>query len=116
MPTLDLSPSREESRLELELSAERFDRVAFALRAIDVVRPARTTVAVCEGIHRLRVEAGRAWGKGEDDRWAIVSVPPTASRRSIAMAVLELAAASYGHGAAEPYVLDVLLAESVPAT
>jgi hypothetical protein len=101
--------THEEDRLELEVSTECFDRVAFAQRALDVVRPARMTIAVCEGVYRIRVAAGRAWGKGEGERWAIVSVPPTASRRAIVLALTELAGRP-----GDPYVLDVLLAEGSP--
>jgi hypothetical protein len=110
MPSSDLArwdPSaREEERLEEEVSTEAFDRMAFARRALDLLRPKRMTIAVCEGTRRLRVEAGRLWGKGEAERWAMVCVPKTASRRAIAFAVVELAG-----GSADPYVLDVLLGE-----
>src|SRR5579859_7204901 len=106
MPTFDLArlsgEAGEEDRILEEVSAESFDRVAFAHRALDLLRPRRMTIAVCEGVYRLRVEGGRLWGKGEGERWAIVSVPPTASRRAIALAMTTLA----GAGAADPYVLD----------
>ena len=110
MRVFDLSrwdpSSQEEERHDDEVSTERFDRVAFAQRALDLVRPKRMTVAVCHGATRLRVEAGRLWGKGEGERWAMVCVPSTASRRAIALAVVALAGSS-----ADPYVLDVLLGE-----
>ncbi len=112
MPTLDLSrldASEEERVLVEEGSLERFDRVAFALRAVEAVRPARMTVAVCAGKTRLRVEAGRLWGQGAEEGWAIVSVPPTASRTAIALAVSRL-------GVLEPYALDVLLAQAAERT
>jgi hypothetical protein len=119
MPVLDPSrwdpSSREEERVPDETSTERFDRVAFANRALDLLRPKRTTIAVCEGTTRLRVEAGRMWGRG-DERWAMVCVPKTASRRAIAFALVELAA-RVGEGpdgagsTVDPYVLDVLLAD-----
>jgi hypothetical protein len=106
--------ARERELAEVESSTERFDRLAFAERALRLVRPPHTTVALCPGPSgaraRVKVEAGRAWGKGAGtdrdgapiERWAIVSVPPTASKRAIAAAVAGLA------GAHEPYVLDVL--------
>jgi hypothetical protein len=110
MPSLDLGrwdpSSREEERQADEVSTECFDRMAFARRALDLVRPQRMTIAVCEGTRRLRVEAGRMWGKGEGERWAMVCVPRTASRRAIAFAVVELAGPT-----TDPYVLDVLLGE-----
>jgi hypothetical protein len=94
---------------ELETSSERFDRVAFAERALALVRPANTRVAICEGRTRITVESGRAWGRAADARWALVTVPPAASRRAIAVAALTLAGPS-----PEPYALDVLLADLAP--
>jgi hypothetical protein len=94
----------------LEQSSERFDRFAFAARALELVRLERTRVVLCEGHARVRIESGRQWGgaRGPDgtaiDRWAMLSIPPRASRRAIALAVAELAPR-------EPaaYVMDVLL-------
>ncbi len=87
-----------------EASDEAFDRLAFAARALEMLRlPPRTTVAICEGCARVRVATGRNWGR-RDERWAMVSVPPNASRRAIALAVANVA----GRGA--PWALDVLLA------
>ena len=86
-------------------STESFDRIAFAQRALALVRPPGTMVAICQGTRRVRVEAGRQWGAGDSSsRWAILSVPNNASRRAIASAVLEL-----GCGRARPFALDVLL-------
>jgi hypothetical protein len=84
-----------------ETSDERFDRTAFAMRALDLLRPSHVRIAVCEG-RRLRVETGRLWGRGPGARWAVLAVPPKASRRAIATAVAELA------GSAVPYAWDVL--------
>jgi len=94
---------------ELETSSERFDRLAFAERALALVRPANTRVAICQGRTRVTVESGRAWGRAANARWALVSVPPAASRRAIAIAALALAGPS-----PEPYALDVLLADLGP--
>ena len=47
-----------------------------------MVRPAKTRVAVGEARARIVVDIGRAWGEDEDARWAILRVPPTASRRT----------------------------------
>jgi len=108
MPTLHLSrldASEEERVLVEEASLERFDRVAFALEAVEAVRPSRMTVAVCEARTKLHVEAGRLWGGGPTQTWAIVRVPPTASRQAIALAVSRLVAPG-------PYALDVLLARA----
>jgi hypothetical protein len=125
MPTLDLSrlDAAEEERVIVdEGSHERFDRVAFALRAVEAVRPARMTVAVCEGKTKLRVELGRTWGKSPKETWAMISVPPTASRQAIALAVSRLGIAAAGafprDARPEPraYALDVLLAQAAERT
>jgi hypothetical protein len=113
-----------------ETSDERFDRAAFARRAIDLVQPRRTTVAICEGAARMRVESGRVWGHRRaearaparpvesarmneadeadeaDERWALLAIPSRASRRAIALAVAQL-----GQGT-RPYALDVLMGEA----
>ncbi len=111
-------------RVEGEVSDESFDRAAFARRAIELVKPRRTTIAICEGATRLRVESGRIWGRphataegaapgeatgtGEldDERWALLAIPARASRRAIAIAVAQLARAP------RAYALDVLLGEA----
>jgi hypothetical protein len=115
MPTLRLG-SHDEIVIEerdpiTDESREVFDRFEFALSALEIVRPPRMTVAVCRGRSRLRVEAGRAWGKGEGARWALVSIPPRASREAIALALASLVGPD-----ARPYVLDVLLAETRAAS
>jgi hypothetical protein len=99
-----LDVAREPARAVDETSDERFDRAAFARRALAIVRPPRTTVAICEGAARMRVESGPAWGRAEGERWALLAIPAAASRRAIALAVAELAAR--GH---RPWALDVLL-------
>lgn len=98
---LDISAERE--RAAADLSDERFDRAAFARRALELVRPHRTTVAICPDASQLRVERGRRWGR-PGESWAMLAVPRYASRRAIALAVAELAA----HPPA--WSLDVLLA------
>jgi hypothetical protein len=104
MPTVHVE-EREES---FEVSRESFDRMEFALRALSVVRPAGMTVALCASRSHLRVEAGRAWGRGEGQRWALVCIPPSASRESIVAALAALGGET-GPGAGQPYALDVLL-------
>lgn len=89
-----------------QTSTESFDRIAFAERAVALVRPPELTVAICEGARRVRVTGGRQWGAPEGHRWAMLTVPHDASRRAIAKAVLELA-----HGA-RPFALDVLIQTS----
>jgi hypothetical protein len=83
---------------------EAFDRIAFAHKALDLVRPRLMDIAVCGRSSRLRVQVGRAWGRPEGERWAIVAVPERASRRAIALAIADLAGTDV-----RPYVLDVLL-------
>ena len=102
MPRIELE--RFEEIDETAQSGESFDRIAFAERALALVRPSGTTVAICQGSRRVRVEEGRQWGAAHGQRWAILSVPMNASRRAIASAVLEL-----GVGAARPWALDLLL-------
>jgi len=129
MPRLEIDFSdirewREQDRALCETSDERFDRLAFAQRALDLVNPRRTRIAIFveEGKERkegkmarpgrmasVRVESGRAWGRGEGARWAILSIPARASRRAIALAVSELS------GKPAPYALDVLQDLAVPS-
>jgi hypothetical protein len=99
----------EEREEQTEESFEDFDRIEFAMSALDLVRPQKLTVALCRGRSRLRVESGRAWGRGEGERWALLSIPPTASRRSIVLALAEVAGVNGQDDL--PYVLDVLLAK-----
>jgi len=107
MPRITIE-SFEEAEDEAARSGESFDRIAFAERAVSLVRPPRTTVAICEGARRVRIETGRQWGaKRADARWAVLSVPRDASRRAIAKAVLSL----YGGGETKAFALDVLMAE-----
>jgi hypothetical protein len=108
-----------------ETSDESFDRAAFARRAIDLVKPRRTTIAICEGATRMRVESGRLWGRARrdeaiapadatladeadeaSDRWALLAIPAGASRRAIALAVAQLARKP------RAYALDVLMGEA----
>jgi hypothetical protein len=111
MPTLDLSrlgAVEEERIVDDEGSRERFDRIAFATRAVEIIRPRRMTVCVCQAKSKLSVQSGRTWGRHPEETWAIVSVPPTASRKAIALAVSRLGMI----GETEPYALDVLLSRS----
>jgi hypothetical protein len=97
-----------------ETSTERFDRAAFARRALDLVCPDNTRVAICEGASRLRLESGRMWGResrrswGHEATWALLAVSPWSSRRAIALAVAELARKP------RAYALDLLLDASAP--
>jgi hypothetical protein len=98
----EIALSRE--RAMVETSDERFDRVAFAERALAMMRPERTTVAICGGARQLRVESGRQWGRA-GARWAILAIPPAASRRAIALAIAEIARVD------RAWVYDVLMSD-----
>jgi hypothetical protein len=106
MPRAEWESTGEHDRALAESSSEAFDRVAFAARALELLRPpARTTVAICEGRSRVFVSTGRTWGK-PGEHWLMVSVPPTASRRAIALALVGVG----DKERAVPWALDVLLA------
>ena len=105
MPRITIE-SFEQAEDLADRSGERFDRIAFAERAVALVRPPRTIVAICEGARRVKLETGRQWGATRADaRWAVLSVPHDASRRAIAAAVLGL----YGGGEAKAFSLDLLM-------
>jgi hypothetical protein len=110
-----LAPERE--RAVDETSDESFDRVAFARHALDLLKPSAYVVAICDGATRMRVESGRLWGRrrtggpktgpggaAPPSHWAMLAIPPRASRRAIALAIAELACIP------PPYALDVLFA------
>lgn len=82
-----------------------FDRIAFAMRALDRLRPKRMTVAVYPAVSALRVESGRDLRR-EGSTWAIVGIPPHASREHIAYALAELTGQR-----SVPYVVQMLLAD-----
>jgi len=110
MPTYVTDIARERELDGTETSNELFDRMAFAQRAVSLVKPANMRVAIAESRARVLVEAGRTWGKPEGARWAMLCVPPMASRRAIVVAVAALAGPT-----TEPYVLDVLLGSDAEA-
>ena len=71
-------------------SGRRFDRLAFALRAVRLLQLPRTRVAVFPS-NRLTVHAGREWGPVSELRWAMVGIPADATARSIVLALTEIA-------------------------
>jgi hypothetical protein len=83
---------------------ERFDRIAFAMRALRILRPERLRVAVYSRIRDLRVERGRDLETGGNHHFALLGIPPDASRESIAHALAELAGL-----AQTPFVIDLLV-------
>lgn len=86
---------------------EAFDRIAFAMRALRRLRPKRMKVAVYEAVSSLHVESGRDFKRGEGATWAMVGIPPHASREHIAYALAELAGVS-----SVPYAVQMLLADA----
>ena len=94
---------RERDRDGDDESSEDFDRFAFAEKAIALVRPHDTMVLLGPTRGRIHVEIGRHWGRG-NTRWAVLLVPPRASRKAIAIAVASLA-----RDPGQAYALDVLL-------
>lgn len=98
-----------EERREIarELGHERFDRIAFALRALEILKPRSMTVAVFQSRFALKIERGRDWGGGRDATWAMVSIPPDATRENIILALTELSGLPV-----TPWLLDTLLAPS----
>jgi len=84
---------------------EDFDRMAFAMRALDRLRPKRMTVAVYSSTTALRIEQSRDLRR-EGASVAIVGIPPHASREHIAYALAELAGV-----ASVPYTVQTLLAD-----
>ncbi len=83
-----------------------FDRIAFAMRALDVLRPKRVKVAVYQAVSTLQIASGRDYG-GREGAWAMIGIPPHASREHIAYALAELAGA-----ASVPYAVQAILASA----
>jgi hypothetical protein len=111
MPRIELERLEQSEDLS-ESSTESFDRIAFAERAVALVRPPNTTVAICERARGVHVSGGRQWGKPPGARWAVVSIAPNASRRAIASAVLALYdGAPDERRASRAWALDVLMTE-----
>jgi hypothetical protein len=83
-----------------------FDRIAFAMRALHRLNPYRMKVAVYPAVASLRIESGDDHRRGRGARWAIVGIPPDASREHIAYALVELAGV-----AAIPYAVQAILSD-----
>lgn len=69
---------------------------------LDILRPA-IDVVVYPGRRRLQIERGRNWSRQPAGDWALVSIPPTASRYQVAFALAELVGKAH-----EPFVVDLL--------
>ena len=59
------------------------------LRVLDVLRP-NMNVTIYESMSRIQVRRGRDWSVGPDASWALVAIPNSAGRHSIAFALAEL--------------------------
>jgi hypothetical protein len=94
---------REESRRRVYTEREHFDRVRFARRVLDALRPPALTVLIRAGFREIHVERGEDWARPGCD-WACVAVPGNATREEIVFALLELVGAKN-----DPYWSDVLL-------
>jgi hypothetical protein len=99
--------ARREIRRE---SSEVFDRIAFAMRALRLLRP-DMTVAVYPRARSLEVQRGRDLSRGEDAVWAMVGVPPDASREQIALTIAELDGAR-----SQSLLVDLLVAADARET
>jgi hypothetical protein len=84
---------------------ESFDRLAFAVRALRWLQPSRLTVALYSRGRDLRVERGRNLSGGVGASFAVVGIPPHASRRHIAHALVELAGRKD-----VPFIVDLVVA------
>lgn len=101
-PEYALDITAERDQLANEVSDEQFDRAEFARRALDLLRPLRSCVAICEDAMRMRVESGPQWRR-RGETWALLAIPRNASRRAIALAVAELSSVP------RAWALDVLV-------
>jgi hypothetical protein len=81
-----------------------FDRVAYAMRALDMLKPKHLKVVVYQRIDDMHIEQGRELRDGPNARWAVVGIPPHASREHIAVGLARLAGVAH-----IPYMIDVLV-------
>jgi hypothetical protein len=82
---------------------EAFDRLRYAAHILRILKPKKMRVAMYAGQSGLKIHEGRQYGPREG-RWAIVSIPPDASRAHIALSLAKLAGRDD-----EPYLLDLLM-------
>lgn len=96
-----------ESQVRFEATdEERFSRLDFALRVLDILNP-KIHVTLYSALRHLQIHRGRDFARGPDESWALVAIPPKASRYHIAFALAELAGK-----ANHPYVVDLVGAAS----
>jgi hypothetical protein len=89
---------------------EHFDRLAFAMRAVRLLKPPHMTVVVYPGNHAVRVRKGPDLRHGPNATWGMVAVPPHASRAEIAVAI-----ASLTDHERRPFLLDLLMTQPAAA-
>ncbi len=87
--------------------ATEFDRIAFAMRALRRLRTRQMRVVVYTTMSTLQIERGNDPRRGKGATFALVGIPPHASREHIAYALAELAGV-----ASVPYAVQALLADS----
>ena len=92
----------EERRAPAEWCTEEFDRVDFARRVLDVLKPQGVRVLLRDGMREFVIEQGRLWSRG-GMRWAMVAIPGQASREEIIWNLVELVGYTPG-----PYRFDVM--------
>ena len=105
MPQRSTTHTIETERQFEARSTESFNRVAYAIQLLKVLKPP-LTVAVYGNRSQLRVERGRALGA--ESAWALFGVPPHATRESIARALVELSGLER-----EPFLTDLLCAAPI---
>jgi hypothetical protein len=92
----------EAQRVFESADGERYSRIDFALAVLDILRPA-IDVVVYPNLRRLQIKHGRNWSQHSRANWALIGIPPTASRYQVAYALAELVGK-----AQEPFVVDLL--------
>ena len=83
-----------------------FDRIAFAMRALRRLRTRKMRVVVYSTLSTLQVEQGNDPRRGKGATFALVGIPPHASREHIAYALAELVGV-----ASMPYAVQALLVD-----
>jgi hypothetical protein len=98
-----LSQSVQAERRYEARSSERFDRIAYAVSLLKLLRP-NVTVAIYPRTRQLQLERGRF-----PRDWALLGVPPHATRESIACALAELSGLEN-----QRFLIDLLAAQEAP--
>lgn len=102
MPTRNDTHTVEAERQFEARSGESFNRIAYALELLRLLKPPMT-VAVYSNRRQVQIEQGRALG--DQPAWALCGVPPHASRASIARELVKLSGLEDA-----PFLVDLLVA------